>query len=317
MIRTPAPAADRGASGGDCVVNEKTLGILLYVDNSPIMLEDFSWIYKSWIYSGNWRTSDLVVVCNPLVYDRLPNESGVVKIAKEPVAVPGSRWEGYPFINSIACLTGQHTAGLASRYTHLLRTDADVFLTHNLVNFRPNIAVHGRGRYAERADVREKIVDFAARHGINHHGVFNCGHSLMAFSDHVLMFLQQQNDFCELLLEEFKYDKGEWPGWCMNVTTMYAAELVANHNWDLFLKLGYLNMLDYETVLWSNIDETNVLHIHAVNTFEAHWSKLAYRRGEYKDYDLSTLDISIVKDYCHWIHVTPVEEIKRLAGYSE
>jgi hypothetical protein len=299
------------------MVSDKTLGILCYIDNSPTMLEDFSWIYKSWIYSGNWKTSDLIAVCNPLVYDQLPDESGVIKIPKEPVAVPGSRWEGYPFINSIACLTGPHTDDLASRYTHILRTDADVFLTHNLVNFRPNIPVHGRGRYAERADVREKIVEFAGRHGLNHHGVFNCGHSLLGFSNQVLMFLAQQNTVCEWLLEEFKDDKGEWPGWCMNVTTMYAGELVANHNWDMFLKLAYLNMLDYETVLWSNISETGVLHIHAVNTFEAHWSKLAYREGKYRDYDLSTLDIAIVKDYCHWINVTSVEDIRRMAGYIE
>ncbi len=79
-------------------MNDKTLGILLYIDNTPEMLEDFSWIYKSWIYkswiySGNWRTSDLIVVCNPLVYDQQPDESGVVKIPVEPIAVPGSKWQ--------------------------------------------------------------------------------------------------------------------------------------------------------------------------------------------------------------------------------
>ncbi|HEY5409808.1 MAG TPA: hypothetical protein VIJ94_03670, partial [Caulobacteraceae bacterium] len=125
-------------------MSDKTLGILLYIDDTPEMLEDFSWIYKSWIYSGNWRTSDLIVVCNPLVFDQLPDERGVVRIPFEPIAVPGSKWAGYPFINSIACLSGPHTDHLVDRYTHFLRTDADVFLTHHLVNFRPNIAVHGR-----------------------------------------------------------------------------------------------------------------------------------------------------------------------------
>ena len=296
-------------------MSDKTLGILCYIDNSPTMLEDFSWIYKSWIYSGNWRTSDLIAVCNPLIYDQLPDESGVVRIAREPVAVSGTQWEGYPFINSVACLIGPHTDELASRYKYILRTDADVFLTHNLVNFRPNVAVHGRGHYAERADVREKIVAFAERHGLKHHGVFNCGHSILALSHHVLEFLKHQYIVCEWFLDEFKEDKGEWPGWCFNVITMYAAEIIANSNYDLFLSLGYTNILDYESNLESNIDLGHILHIHGVHTDE-YWSKHKFRSGTYADCDPSTLDRSVVTDYCQWIAATPVEDIKRVSGYD-
>src|SRR5665213_3487318 len=100
------------------------------------MLQEFGFIYKSWIHSGNWRTSDLIVVCNPLIHDQLPDERGVIRIARAPISLPGSKWEGYPFINSIACLSGPHTDELTSRYTHFLRTDADVFLTRHLVDFR-------------------------------------------------------------------------------------------------------------------------------------------------------------------------------------
>lgn len=295
----------------------KTLGILTYIDAAPTMLEDFSWLYKSWIYSGNWRTSDLIVCCNPLIADRIPNDSGVVKILIDPVSRPGSKWAGYPFINSIACLSGPHTEALADRYTHFLRTDADVFLTHKMVDFRPNFAVHGRGRYAETPDVRARMIEFTTRHGIYHHGVFNCGHSLMAQSYDVLFFIQEQLKVCDMLFDEFRDDPGQWPGWCRNVLTMYAGEIVANLYWKKYLRLGYYNLLDCETVLHSNIDQSMILHIHAHQIVGEHWSKIHYRKGEYDDYDLSSLDISTVHDYAHWIAVTPVDEVKVLAGYPE
>ena len=298
-------------------MSQKTLGILLYVDNTREMLEDFSWIYKSWIYSGNWRTSDLIVCCNPAVYDHLPNDSGVIKIAKEPVSVPGSKWAQYPFINSIACLSGPHTDALEPRYTHFLRTDADVFLTENLVDFRPNVPVYGRGRYAENAEVRVRIQDFAARHGLDHHGIFNCGHSMLSSSSQVLYFLRDQLLLCDWLYEEFKDDPGQWPGWCRNVLTMYAAELVANHHWPTFLRLAYHNTLDFETCLGSDIKATRVMHIHAIHIFDEYWSKFDYRAGKYKDYDVSRLDRSLVNQYCHWIAETPVDVVKRAVGYPE
>ncbi|MDR3512920.1 MAG: hypothetical protein P4L73_14890 [Caulobacteraceae bacterium] len=298
-------------------MGDKTLGILTYIDATANMLEDFSWLYKSWIYSGNWRTSDLIVCCNPAVIDQIPDDSGIVRLPIAPLSVPGSRWRDYPFINSIACLSGPHTDALADRYTHFLRTDADVFLTSNLVNFRPNVAVHGRGRYAERADVRVKMAAFAERNGLQHHGVFNCGHSLLSNSQAVLFFLKEQLKLCELLLEEFRDDPGQWPGWCRNVLTMYAAELVANHYWVDFLRLGFHNVLDYETVLWSDIIQSHVVHIHAVHVIGEHWSKIDHRNGVYADYDVSDLDITKVHDYCHWIAITPVDEIKALAGYPE
>jgi hypothetical protein len=296
---------------------EKTLGVLLYIDDTPSMLEDFSWIYKSWIYSGNWRTSDLIAVCNPSVYDKLPSERGVVRIAHAPVSQTDPKWRDYPFINSIACLVGPHVSELAGRYTHFLRSDADVFLTRNLVGFRPNIPVHGRGRYAETADVQRQIKAFAERHALDHRGVFNCGHSLLATTDQVLLFLRDQLTVCGWLLEAFKDDPGEWPGWCRNVVTMYAAELVANHHWPTFLRLAYLSVLDFETCLVSDIDATHVVHIHAVNVRDEYWSKLDYRDGKYAGYDIDKLNRNTVNGYCHWIAETSVEQVKREAGYPE
>lgn len=162
-------------------VSSKTLGVMIYVDNHPNMLQEFEWIYKSWIHSGNWTTSDLIVVHHPAIAHALPlHEEGIVGVPCLPFATPGSAFEGYHFMNSIGCLSGPHIDEIALRYPYLLRTDADVFLTKHLVDFRPSYPVHGRGHYHHSADFRETMVDFCRRHGVPHHNHFGCGHSLLA-----------------------------------------------------------------------------------------------------------------------------------------
>lgn len=299
-------------------MSSKTLGILCYIDDTAEMLEEFSWIYKSWIFSGNWKTSDLIAICHPAALDKLPAESGVIRIPRAPLNQPGSPWATYPFINSIGCLLGEHTRELVGRYSHFLRTDADVFLTASLVEFRPDFAVFGRGRYAEDAGARQKIVEFAARHNLTHHGIFNCGSSLLTRSEDVLFFLGQQMMVCELLLEEFRDDPGQWPGWYRGVLSMYAAELIANHYYARLSRLGVYNFLDFESDLRVGIKRSNIHHIHAFHCGpDAFWSKHAYRSGRYRERPLASLDIALVPDYCHWLAITGVERIKWLADYPE
>jgi hypothetical protein len=293
---------------------EKDLGIMLYVDDHPSMYEEFDWIYKSWIHSGNWRTSDLIVVCHPNALTQLPmNDPGVIKIPQMPLSVPGSVWEGYPYINSIACLSGEHTAHLASTYTWLLRTDADVFLTSNLATFRPSFPVFGRAHYGDHPDVWRNIVAFAEKHGLEHHRVFNCGSSLLARSADVLFFLAEQTRLCNLLIEEFQDSPGQWPGWSRDVLTMYAAELVANHYYNEYLRHCYMCVLDTESFCVAPIDALT-MHIHAVPS-HSYFSKWAWRKGDYQDADLSGLDITKINQYCHWIAATPLQQIKQSCTY--
>jgi hypothetical protein len=296
---------------------QKTLGILVYVDASPVILEDFSWLYKSWIYSGNWRTSDLVAFCHPDVVDRLPRDPGVMVIPKPPVSEPGSPWQDYKFINSIGGLLG-HDAALAG-YSHLLRTDADTFLTANLVNLRPDFHIFGRGRYVQNEEVRIKIAEFGARHGLTHRGVFNCGSSMLGPAASVLSFIYRQFEVCHLLIEEFREERGTWPGWCINTHTMYAAELVANHHFDEYLYNAFLNVLDFESYRDDDIAGGNIFHIHPFHSL-MYWSKFVHREpgwpdAGYPNIDVATLDRTRVNSYCHWIAGTPVDQVKEAAGY--
>jgi hypothetical protein len=247
--------------------------------------------------------------------DHLPSDPGVVIVPKAPTSQTDSRWASYPFINSITGLVGEHTDGLRDRYSHILRSDSDVFLTRHLVHFRPQLYVFGRGRYAQLPEVRDKIGQFAARYGLQHHGIFNCGSSLLGPADGVLAFLYNQSVACEWLWEEFKDNPGTWPGWSKNTLTMYAAEIVANHYHDRYTYNGYFNVLDFETYREDVIDDNSAIyHIHALHT-DAYWSKFRYRAGDYAGADIGALNRGVVNQYCHWLSEVSTGEVKALVGY--
>ncbi|WP_145519733.1 DUF7164 domain-containing protein [Yersinia mollaretii] len=299
-------------------VKDKQVGIMTYIDNSEKMLEDFSWLYKSWIHSGCWQTSDLIVVHHPALTDKLPQESGIVLIPLEPVSQHDPQFQNYHFINSIACLSGPHIDTVLKRYSWLLRTDADVFLTHHLANFTPLYPVHGRGNYHFTANFREKMLDFCQRHGVEHRQHFGCGHSVMLSSELMISFLQRQMHWCRKLAEDFGPDRanwGAWPGWYRGVLTMYAAEIAANERWPDYLQDGRERILDMPSCTEGNID-TLTLHIHATHG-DTLFSKFRYRAGEYADINPTTLDRRRVDHYCTWICLTPIEAIKAQAGYIE
>jgi hypothetical protein len=293
---------------------DKTLGIMAYIDNTPNMIQEFGWLYKSWIHSGNWRTSDLIIVHHPDAAAQLPHdEPGVILIPFMPVAGPGSVFEGYPFINSIACLSGPHVEPIARRYSHLLRTDADVFLTEHLTDFRPVSAVHGRGLYHRTAAFRDGMLDFCRRHGVEHMNHFGCGHSLLAPTDLVLHMVARQTYWTEVVLKDFGDNPGVWPGWFRGVATMYAAEIVCNENWIQFLYTGRERILDYESFSDCDIDGM-VYHIHAIHT-DDYFSKFRYRSGDYQHIDIAGLNRRRVGDYCHWVAAVDLDWIKAEAGY--
>lgn len=284
---------------------------MTYIDNSPRMLEDFSWLYKSWIYSGCWQHSDLIVVHHPDLVDQFPKEPGIILIPYMPVSQPGSIFEDYPFINSIACLSGDHIDSIALGYRYLLRTDADVFITHHLASFQPSFPVHGQGLYHRRGDFRENMVKFCASYGVNHRNHFGCGHSLLAKAEVLVPFLRRQIYWCQRLIEDFGEDQknwGEWPGWYRGVSTMYAAEIAANENWGDLLRYGRERVLDVQSNLNEPLDAMT-FHIHAIHT-DQYFSKFKYREGEYAHISLDSLDRDNIAGYCHWLAAASVELVK-------
>ena len=295
----------------------KALGIITYIDNSATMLEDFSWLYKSWIFSGCWHTSTLIVVHHPALTGQFPDDPNLILIPLLPHSQTEPLFRDYHFINSIACLSGPHIDEVMKEFQWVLRTDADVFLTHHLAGFEPVFPVHGRGNYHFMEDFRLGMLDFCKRHRVSHHQRFGCGHSVMMRADMMVNFLQRQMHWARRLAEDFGPDKanwGKWPGWFRGVLSMYAAEIAANERFGEYLQNGRERILDMESCNEGRIDSLT-LHIHAVHGSTL-FSKFKFRAGEYQAIDPQTLDRRCINQYCLWIAMTDVEEIKTLAGYS-
>ena len=76
--------------------------------------------------------------------------------------------------NLIACLNGAGAERL-DRYTHILRTDVDTFITPAWNDFHPTSFTVGNGAYSNDDEVRQRIRDIAVGYGLIHRGLTNVG----------------------------------------------------------------------------------------------------------------------------------------------
>lgn len=268
----------------------KEVAIATYLDNVPHLLTECGWLHRSWICSGSWRTSDLVVFHHPAV--NVEGMEGIIAVPLEPLTVQDPTWGDYGFINSVHFLTTPEAAFL-TRYRYLLRTDNDCFLTPNFPNLRPRLATFGIGMYAQMPAVVIRLAQIAEKWGILPN-FNNVGSTFMANSDLALQYAQLQMEYCrKLLRDEFPDGPGEWPGWFQGVITMYAGNLAANAFFGMGLVLGGL---DVHCMSQDRMCATDY-HIHAWHTHD-YFSKFKWREGGYRDMDRSQLDPEKIADYC-------------------
>lgn len=295
--------------------SDKDLAITVYVDDNINMIEEFNWLYKSFIYSGNYKNSDIIAFCNPLVITKLDinilNDKNVVIIPSEPISNIDSIWSDYKFVNSVYFLTTKE-AEILLNYKYTLSTDADEFMTKNLINLRPHIHTFGLGHYIFEWDnySRSRIENILKKFNLKYNFIHNVGQSLLYKSKHVLDFRKLQYDICKhLMLNEFP-EYGKWGSWYKGVITMYAGEIAAN-------QLGHANIitnvLDSYCMSDSNISN-NFYLIHAWHTSQ-YFSKHKFREGEYKNIDIDMLNLEIVNNYCLYLATKSIEDIKKICNY--
>ena len=295
---------------------KKDLAITVYVDDNENMIQEFNWLYKSFIYSGNYVNSDLVAFCNPSVINKLDlsilNDKNVVIIPSEPVSSLDKIWADYKFINSVYFLVTKE-AEILGNYEYTLSTDADEFVTKNLVNFRPHIHTFGLGHYMWENDTvsRNKIEGIIKKLGLKYNFMHNVGQSYMYRTGDVINFRKLQYDVSRhLMLHEFP-TYGTWGGWFKGVITMYASEIVAN-------QLGTANVVTNVLDSYCMSDHkigNNFYLIHAWHT-EQFFSKFKFRDGAYKDIDVDKLNIDIVNNYCLYLATKSIEDIKKMCNYQ-
>lgn len=269
----------------------KEVAIVTYLDKDEKLIKEFSWLYRSWILSGSWLTSDLVVFHHPEVQI---HNLDVIAVPLVPLSSLETKWENYKFVNSVYYLTTPEASFLA-KYKYTLRTDHDCFLTPNFPSLRPRLATFGIGMYAQEPNVVIKLAQIAKKWGILPN-FNNVGSTVMTYSNALIEYSKLHLEYCNRLLAEEFPDEGKWPGWFKGVLSMYAGNLAANAYFPMGLTFGGL---DCHCMSLEPMCATDY-HIHAWHTYDF-FSKFAWHNGEYALIDVNSLDKQIIANYCLFI----------------
>jgi hypothetical protein len=242
----------------------------------------------SWLYT-QCPDTDLVVLGPEELLTRLPDD--LVKIAQQPAA-DDPIWRGYRFINALAGLNDVGAEQL-NRYSHILRTDVDTFITPAWNSFYPMTFTYGTGGYAVDNAVRQRIRDVAAEYGLVHRGKTNIGSSWYGPT----AVVRRAAAFAELLTKhllngDFASDPGQWPGWYRGVAIKYAGEIAVNH---CAPDAQHSDLLDVSSSSTESIERYP--HIHCWHTDQP-FSKHVFMNGGYPLEEAENLDMEIIRDYC-------------------
>ncbi len=260
--------------------------IVVFVDDVPYLIQQMLALRESWLYVASPNT-DLVAIGPGNVLAQLPDD--LVKIEQRP-ATDDPVWQGYKYVNAIACLNGPGSEQL-ERYTHLLRTDADTFITPAWHTFRPAAFAFGNGGYANE-DVPERLRALAERLGLVHRGHTNVGSTWYGPTAVVRQAAAISEQVTKhLITEEFANDPGAWPGWFREVSVKYASEIAVNH---CAPDAQRTVLLDASST--SDEPITHYAHIHCWHT-DQRFSKHAFMAGQYTRDEAPNLDLGVIRDY--------------------
>ncbi len=283
--------------------------IVCYVDDHRHLIQQALALRHSWLYAHSPDT-DLVMMGPGSVLASLPDD--VVKIEQRSVE-DDPQWRGYPYANSIICMNGAGAERL-DRYTHVLRTDVDTFITPAWNDFQPATFMFGNGAYSNDEDVRRWIRDIAARHGLAHRRFTNIGSTWYGPTEVV----RRASAFTEMLLKYilmhcFADHEGEWPGWYWGVSLLYAGEIAVNH---CAPDAHRSESLDSSNT--SRRSSARYAHIHCWHTDDK-FSKHAFVAGQYTREDAQDLDVGVVADYCMEMSFRSLRDVLRndLSSHAE
>jgi hypothetical protein len=262
--------------------------VVCFVEDRPGLVQQALWLRRSWVFAASADT-DLVMFGPPDALDQLPDD--VVKIVQRPVA-DEPQWQDYRFVNSLACLNAAGSDAL-DRYSHLLRTDVDTFLTPAWNEFRPLGFTCGHGGYSNTDIVRRRIEAISAGRGLTYPGLRNVGSTWYGPTK----LVREASALAEtltlhILKEHFASGPGVWPCWYRGVASMYAGEIAVNHCAPEAIKT---DLLDVPST--SPLPIEHVPHIHCWHTSEK-FSKFVFADCGYTVADFVGLDRRLVPDYC-------------------
>ena len=289
QIETPiasvAPAIVRAVDASETRARR---AIVAFVPDRPNLIQQAFALRHSWLHSATGDT-DLVMMGPENVLARFPDD--VVKIAQRSVQ-GDDQWRGYRYSDAIVCYNGPGAEQL-DRYTHILRTDVDTFITPAWNDFHPSGFMFGNGGYSNDDDVRQRILDIATEWGFVHRGMTNVNatwYGPTALVRRVCAITEMLTRY--ILNNCFTHGSGTWPGWYREVAVLYAGEIAVNH---FAPDAKGTPLLDGPNT--GRQSTLSYAHLHCWHT-DQKFSKHAFEKGQYTLDDVRGADLSVVSDYC-------------------
>jgi hypothetical protein len=283
--------------------------IVVYLDDNERNLEEFTWLYKTWILNDLNIEYDLVIYGPIEVQEKLPIHNNIIFRKMDPVYLKDSFWINYRFVNSFAMFNESSERLWISKYKYILKTDCDVFLTKNLLGLEPEKTFIGYGGYMsskEGSEVSSKLIEFSKKLNFVYQNINHIGASIFGKTDLLTTLIYSHFLVTKFILKSFGNDLGKWPGWFRGVSSMYAIHLVIN------------NFCEVKKIKQNTLDEfcaddkitKDTYHIHAWH-YDGYFSKHKWFNGEYGKLVVDIIP-SVANQYCHWIVSNSLEEILKV-----
>jgi len=300
--------------------------IIVYIDDKEKCIEEFSWLWKSWLMWDINKGWDLVAFTNPTIMETIEKRfkhNDLHLLPMDSDAVKGTEWEGYGFVNSFSMFSNlTYDKLLKEKYEYILKTDCDTFLTKNFKGIKlDHTKLHvGIGLYypigqsIEWLDlVRNKITTISKAMNLKYNNITNVGASILGPSEAISNICKLQKKVTSTLL---KYgwkdgDTGTWPGWWKGTASMYAGEIAVNH----FLLPMNIVKGNIDIYCTKNKITSTDLHIHAwqVENSELLFNKRLFHKGESPKVKTS-YNIESTGEYCYMVATHDLVELKIFAS---
>jgi hypothetical protein len=293
-------------------MNEKA--IVVYIDNSKRIFEEFSWLYKTWILWELYQEYDIVAYINPKATKELsewvPEHPNLLLRPLTPINEENEFWEGYKFANSFFMFNDKSEEEFIKGYKYILKTDCDVFLTKYLKGLFPEKVMVGWGGYMEgnnKQEILSNIKRIQKKLNAKDEGLNHVGASIFGKTEVLVKIIQEHFNVTKYILKtEWNETEGKWPGWFKGVSSMYAIHICVNH----FLNSRFINLYSLDSLCLNNKIDSNTYHIHAWHT-QDDFSKHKYFRGEYDNEKYESIPL-IAKDYCKCIATNKIEDLLKI-----
>ena len=238
-----------------------------------------------------------VIFAHPEIYDKIIQRHNVIVYKHLP---PQTKYyEDYKFANALEFL--KPNEAILKEYTHLIKTDTDVFFTDNLNDYVFDETISfGEGQYSGTERCVEQTYELAAMFGYaSYTRMFQVGPTLFGPTKDIINLINLSDILCQqifyYLCPNGKYDPtGIWPISLYGGTSvLIATEIVLCSIFDkekLRLTPGVIDANCY-----SNKSLDGIYHIHQWHG-DGLYSKFEARSGIYDN--MKPLNNGTISDYC-------------------